>query len=65
MQLRASPQTVRLAVSVASPGADATNLLVTVPQPMPGKQVPGDAGDTVGAATGATIAAADVVAGDQ
>jgi hypothetical protein len=65
LQLRASPQTVRLAVRTASPGADATNVLVTVPQPMPGKQVPGGAGDTVGAAVGATIEGAELVAGDQ
>ena len=65
LQLRASPQTVRLAVRTASPGADAANVLVTVPQPMPGKQVPGGAGETVGSAVGATIAGAELVAGDQ
>lgn len=56
---------MRLADRTASPGAVAKNVLVTVPQPMPGKQVPAGAGDIVGAPTGATTAAAEVIAGDQ
>ena len=61
------PQLVRvLAVAgLATDRAAGGQRRLTVPQPMPGKQVPGDAGETVGSAIGATTAAADVVAGDQ
>src|SRR5258705_775480 len=65
LQERAAPHTVRPAVSTAWPMERATKTLVTVPQPIPGRHVPGGAGDTTGSRAGARTDSSELVAADQ
>ena len=65
LQERASPHTVRPALTTTRPTARATKMLVTVPQPIPGRHDPAGSGDTTGAPADARIDSSELVAADQ